>query len=40
MALERDNMTTQDFVSRLPNDIGGFEAGSVARVEHDLEPWE
>ena len=33
-------MATQDFVSRLPNDIGGFEAGSVARVEHVLEPWE
>lgn len=33
-------MATEDFVSRLPNDIGGFEAGSVARIEHVLEPWE
>lgn len=33
-------MTTQDFVSRLPNDIGGFEAGSIQRVEHELDPWE
>ncbi|MBB3348370.1 SH3-like domain-containing protein [Sphingomonas sp. BK069] len=33
-------MATQDFVSRLPNDIGGFEAGSVMRTEHVLEPWE
>ena len=33
-------MATEDFVSRLPNDIGGFEAGSVRRVEHQLEPWE
>lgn len=33
-------MATDDFVSRLPNDIGGFEASSVARVEHVLEPWE
>jgi len=33
-------MATEDFVSRLPNDIGGFEAGSVMRVEHVLEPWE
>lgn len=33
-------MNTPDFVSRLPNDIGGFEAGSVLRVEHELEPWE
>lgn len=33
-------MTTKDFTSRLPNDIGGFEAGSVMRVEHALEPWE
>ena len=33
-------MATEVFVSRLPNDIGGFEAGSVMRVEHVLEPWE
>lgn len=33
-------MSVEDFVSRLPNDIGGFEAGSVMRVEHELTPWE
>jgi hypothetical protein len=33
-------MATGDFVSRLPNDIGGFEAGSVGREEHELLPWE
>lgn len=33
-------MSTRDLVGRLPNDIGGFEAGAVARVEHLLEPWE
>lgn len=33
-------MATEDFVSRLPNDIGGFEAGAVMRVEHELLPWE
>lgn len=27
-------------VSRLPNDIGGLTAGSISRVEHELEPWE
>jgi hypothetical protein len=33
-------MSTQDFVSRLPNDIGGLEGGAFSRLEHDLEPWE
>jgi hypothetical protein len=33
-------MSTPDLVSRLPNDIGGLEAGPVKRVEHELEPWE
>ena len=32
--------TTEDLVKRLPNDIGGTEAGSVVRVDHQLEPWE
>jgi hypothetical protein len=31
---------TDDFVSRLPNDIGGGSAGPIQRVEHVLEPWE
>ncbi|GAA0573010.1 SH3-like domain-containing protein [Rhizomicrobium electricum] len=31
---------TADFVSRLPNDLGGAEAGPVARVDHELAPWE
>ncbi len=33
-------MSVEDFVSRLPNDIGGAAAGPVDRVEHELEPWE
>jgi hypothetical protein len=31
---------TEDFVSRLPNDIGGTQAGSIVQVDHVLEPWE
>nr|QNC71619.1 nitrile hydratase subunit beta [Microvirga flocculans] len=31
---------SEGLVSRLPNDIGGLTAGSIARVEHELEPWE
>lgn len=31
---------TEDFVTRLPNDIGGSSAGPVERVDHELEPWE
>jgi hypothetical protein len=27
-------------VRRLPNDIGGDEAGPIDRTEHVLEPWE
>jgi len=33
-------MSIQDFVSRLPNDIGGDAAGPIVQVEHVLEPWE
>ena len=33
-------MSIQDFVSKLPNDIGGDEAGPIVQVEHVLEPWE
>ena len=32
--------TTENLVKQRANDIGGFEAGSVQRVEHVLEPWE
>jgi hypothetical protein len=31
---------TEDFVKRLPNDIGGLPAGPIERVDHELEPWE
>lgn len=30
----------EDLVRRLPNDIGGDEAGPVDRRERELEPWE
>jgi hypothetical protein len=33
-------MSVEDFVSRLPNDIGGDEAGPIVQVEHVLETWE
>ncbi|TPG52636.1 SH3-like domain-containing protein [Sphingomonas glacialis] len=33
-------MSIPDFVTRLPNDIGGLDAGPFQRVEHPLEPWE
>ena len=32
--------TSDDLMKRLPNDIGGLPAEPVARVEHELEPWE
>ena len=31
---------TEALLKRLPNDIGGLEAGPVERVEHELLPWE
>src|SRR5215510_15736699 len=31
---------TSNLVKRLPNDIGGLEAGKVEKIEHQLEPWE
>jgi hypothetical protein len=31
---------TDNLTKRLPNDIGGLQAESVERVEHELEPWE
>jgi hypothetical protein len=30
----------ENLVNRLPNDIGGVEAGPVQITEHDLLPWE
>jgi hypothetical protein len=31
---------TEQFVRRLPNDIGGLPADPIRRVDHVLEPWE
>ena len=31
---------TANLVKRLPNDIGGLEAGKVEQTDHVLEPWE
>ncbi len=31
---------SETLLTRLPNDIGGLEAGPVERVEHELLPWE
>jgi hypothetical protein len=31
---------TSTLLNRLPNDIGGVQAGPVERVEHEFEPWE
>jgi hypothetical protein len=34
-------MTDSDLlVRRLPNDIGGLEAGPIQQIDHTLEPWE
>ena len=30
----------EDLVRKLPNDLGGAEAGPVDRSERELEPWE
>ena len=30
----------EDFMHRLPNDVGGQPSASFERVEHDLKPWE
>lgn len=30
----------EDFMHRLPNDVGGQPSPAFARVEHDLAPWE
>jgi len=31
---------TEDLLRRLPNDLGGQPADRIARVEHELAPWE
>ena len=31
---------SEQLLKRLPNDIGGLDAGPVERVDHELEPWE
>ena len=33
-------MGSEALVKKLPNDIGGDEAGKIERVEHDLLAWE
>jgi hypothetical protein len=33
-------MTIEDFMRRLPNDVGGQPAPAFQRVEHELKPWE
>ena len=30
----------EPLLKRLPNDIGGFPAESIQRVDHELDPWE
>lgn len=30
----------EHLLQRLPNDIGGLDAGPVEQIEHELEPWE
>ena len=31
---------TEEFVKRLPNDIGGMAADRIQQTDHQLEPWE
>jgi len=31
---------SENFVKRLPNDIGGLPADRIDRADHELEPWE
>ena len=33
-------MSPEDFMHRLPNDVGGQPSSAFARVEHELAPWE
>ena len=30
----------EDFMRRLPNDVGGQPSSAFQRVEHELKPWE
>ena len=32
--------TIEEFMRRLPNDVGGQPSQAFERVEHDLKPWE
>ena len=32
--------TIEDFMHRLPNDVGGQPSAPFERVEHELKPWE
>ena len=32
--------TIEDFMHRLPNDVGGMASASFERVEHEMKPWE
>ena len=32
--------SSEQLLTRLPNDIGGTRAGPIEAVEHELEPWE
>ena len=36
---ERPMSSIEDFMHRLPNDVGGQPAASFERVEHELKPW-
>jgi len=31
---------SENFVKRLPNDIGGLPADRIDRADHELQPWE
>ena len=31
---------SEQFLTRLPNDIGGLPGTPIERVEHELQPWE
>ena len=33
-------MSIEDFMHRLPNDVGGEASPAFVRVEHELAPWE
>jgi hypothetical protein len=32
--------TVEDFMHRLPNDVGGLPSPEFQRVDHELKPWE